>query len=137
VRSRAWIGTPSGSASGDSINTWIVNFIERLLVRAGGQFAQCTINLSSIKPICYMTSCPSVHSEHILDWFHIGMRAEQLSQTASGFRGVYECLMTTEKILKELERVESFLWHGNVFRADETLSSDGTGRPHAFRRSSS
>src|ERR1700676_3831285 len=28
-----------------------------------------------------------LHSEHILDWFHIGMRVEQLSQTARGFRG--------------------------------------------------
>ena len=51
VRSSAWIGTLSGSASGDSINTWIVNFIEHLLVRAGGQFAQCTINLPSVKPV--------------------------------------------------------------------------------------
>jgi hypothetical protein len=39
------------------------------------------------------------HSEHILDWFHIGMRAEQLSQTARGFRGTDECRMTKEKIL--------------------------------------
>jgi hypothetical protein len=62
------------------------------------------------------------HSEHILDWFHIGMRVEQLSQTARGFRGTDECPMTKEKILKELERVKWFLWHGNVFRADETLT---------------
>ncbi len=62
------------------------------------------------------------HSEHILDWFHIGMRVEQLSQTARGFRGTDECLMTKERILKELERVKWFLWHGNVFRADETLT---------------
>jgi hypothetical protein len=30
--------------------------------------------------------------------------------------------MTKEKILKELERVKWFLWHGNVLRADETLT---------------
>jgi hypothetical protein len=30
--------------------------------------------------------------------------------------------MSKEKILKELERVKWFLWHGNVFRADETLT---------------
>ena len=57
------------------------------------------------------------HSEHILDWFHIGMRVEQFSQTARGFRGTYDCLITKEKILKGLERVKWFLWHGNVFRA--------------------
>jgi hypothetical protein len=53
---------------------------------------------------------------------HVARRVEQLSQTARGFRGSYECLMTKEKILKELERVKSFLRHGNVFRADETLT---------------
>jgi hypothetical protein len=31
------------------------------------------------------------HSENILDWFHIGMRVEQLSQTARGFRGTHDC----------------------------------------------
>jgi hypothetical protein len=41
---------------------------------------------------------------------------------ARGFRGTDDCLMTKEKILKELERVKWFLWHGNVFRADETLT---------------
>ncbi len=62
------------------------------------------------------------NAEHILDEFHIAMRVEQLSQTARGFRGTYECLMTKEKILRELERVKWLLWHGNVFRADESLT---------------
>jgi hypothetical protein len=46
------------------------------------------------------------HSEHSLDWFHIGMRVEQLSQTARGFRGTYDCLIAKETILKELERAK-------------------------------
>jgi hypothetical protein len=50
------------------------------------------------------------------------MRVEQLSQTTRGFRGTYECLVAKDKILHELERVKWFLWHGNVFRADETLT---------------
>jgi hypothetical protein len=50
------------------------------------------------------------------------MRVEQLSQTARGFRGTHDCPIIKEKILKELERVKWFLWHGNVFRADETLT---------------
>jgi hypothetical protein len=60
------------------------------------------------------------NAEHILDWFHSGMRVEQLSQTARGFRGTHACLMTKEQILKDLERVKWFLWHGNIFRADES-----------------
>jgi hypothetical protein len=47
---------------------------------------------------------------------------EQLSQTARGLSGTYESGMTKEKVLKELERVKWFLWHGNLFRADETLT---------------
>jgi hypothetical protein len=50
------------------------------------------------------------------------MRVEQLSQMARGFRGTYDCLIAKETILKELERVKWFLWHGNAFRADETLT---------------
>ena len=69
-----------------------------------------------------LPACLHPHSEHILDWFHIGMRMEQLSQTARGFSGTYESGMTKEKVLKELERVKWFLWHGNLFRADETLT---------------
>jgi hypothetical protein len=50
------------------------------------------------------------------------MRVEQLSQTARGFSGTYECPITKEGILKELERMKWFLWHGNLFQADETLT---------------
>jgi hypothetical protein len=50
------------------------------------------------------------------------MRVEHLSQTARGFRGTDDCSIAKEKILKELERVKWFRWHGNVFRADETLT---------------
>ena len=62
------------------------------------------------------------NSEHILDWFHLAMRIEQLSQTARGFNGTYECGITKESILKDLERVKWFLWHGNLFRSDQTLT---------------
>ena len=41
---------------------------------------------------------------------------------ARGIRGTYDCLIAKETILKELERVKWFLWHGNAFRADETLT---------------
>jgi len=37
-------------------------------------------------------------------------------------RFVYDGEMTREGILKELERVKWFLWHGNVFRDDEMLT---------------
>ena len=55
-------------------------------------------------------------SEHILDWFHVAMRIEQLLQTARGVQGAEK-----GEFLKNIERVKWFLWHENVFRADETL----------------
>jgi hypothetical protein len=61
-------------------------------------------------------------SEHILDWFHIGMRIEQLMQTARGLRSG-DAGSPKELILKELGRVKWFLWHGNIVRADDTLSN--------------
>jgi hypothetical protein len=61
-------------------------------------------------------------SEHILDWFHIGMRIEQLMQTARGLRSPATGI-SKELVLKELGRIKWFLWHGNVVRADDTLSS--------------
>ena len=55
-------------------------------------------------------------SEHILDWFHVAMRIEQLLQTTRGLHGPEK-----EELLKGIERVKWFLWHGNAMRADETL----------------
>jgi len=43
-------------------------------------------------------------------------------QTARGLRSTATGI-TKELILKELARVKWFLWHGNVVRADDTLSS--------------
>lgn len=62
------------------------------------------------------------HSEQILDWFHIAMRIEQLLQAARGFRGAADCTLGKDGILKELERTKWYLWHGNVFCADQTLT---------------
>ncbi|MEJ8850167.1 hypothetical protein [Variovorax rhizosphaerae] len=45
------------------------------------------------------------------------MRIEQLLQTTRGLQGPER-----EELLKNIERVKWFLWHGNVFRADETLN---------------
>ena len=61
------------------------------------------------------------NSEHILDWFHIAMRIEQLSQTARGLREK-SAGITKEEILHQLERVKWYLWHGNLTEAAETLS---------------
>ena len=60
-------------------------------------------------------------SEHILDWFDIAMRIEQLSQTARGVRDEEDAISRAE-ILRHLQRVKWFLWHGNVFRADDALT---------------
>ena len=59
------------------------------------------------------------NAEHILDWFHITMRLTVLLQMAKGL-GVKGTELR-EIARKELERIKWFLWHGNVFRALETV----------------
>lgn len=42
-------------------------------------------------------------SEHILDWFHVAMRIEQLLQTTRGLQGAEK-----PELLKGIERVDGF-----------------------------
>jgi hypothetical protein len=59
------------------------------------------------------------NAEHLLDWFHLTMRLTVMRQMARGL-GVAGT-DSREIALKELERIKWFLWHGNVFRALETM----------------
>jgi hypothetical protein len=58
-------------------------------------------------------------AEHLLDWFHITMRLTVMNQMAKGLRS-REPDLTTE-ITQDLERLKWLLWHGNVFRALQTV----------------
>jgi hypothetical protein len=64
-------------------------------------------------------------AEHLLDWFHLTMRLTVLNQTAKGLperigegEDQYEL---RPGVLKALERVKWYLWHGNVFQALKEL----------------
>ena len=57
-------------------------------------------------------------AEHLLDWFHLTMRITVLTQLAKGLRCPPE---RSANIAQELQRVKWFLWHGNVFRARQTV----------------
>ena len=59
------------------------------------------------------------NAEHLLDWFHLTMRLTVMRQMAKGLGAAGTELR--EIALKELERIKWFLWHGNVFRALETM----------------
>src|SRR6266446_4927354 len=66
-------------------------------------------------------------AEHLLDWFHLTMRLTVLNQTAKGLperigegEDQYEL---RPGVLKDLERIKWYLWHGNVFRALNELQS--------------
>jgi len=66
-------------------------------------------------------------AEHLLDWFHLTMRLTVLNQTAKGLPesvgegedqyGLRTC------VIKDLERIKWYLWHGNVFQALNELQS--------------
>ena len=60
-------------------------------------------------------------AEHLLDWFHVTMRLTVLNQTAKGLPekiGVGEEQHELRpKVLKQLESIKWYLWHGNTFQA--------------------
>ena len=58
-------------------------------------------------------------SEHVLDWFHITMRITVLRQFAQGL--VHHDKDGGMAALDELRRIKWFLWHGNTYRARETI----------------
>ena len=64
-------------------------------------------------------------AEHLLDWFHVTMRLTVLKQTAKGLpetvgEGEDQQPLRSE-VLKTLESIKRYLWHGNVFQALQHL----------------
>lgn len=55
-------------------------------------------------------------SEHLLDWFHVTMRLTVMRQMAKGLPDGQPAAVG-----QELERLKWFLWHGNVFRALQSI----------------
>ena len=66
-------------------------------------------------------------AEHLLDWFHLTMRITVLTQLAKGLRCQSE---RSANIAQELHRLKWFLWHGNVFRARQTVDDITTDLEH-------
>jgi hypothetical protein len=66
----------------------------------------------------------SPEAEHLLDWFHLTMRLTTMTQTAKGLpatMGEEEVLPLRDEVMRQLERLKWFLWHGNVFQALKVL----------------
>jgi hypothetical protein len=61
------------------------------------------------------------HAEHLLDWFHVTMRLTVLQQTAKGLPEMTRDEETDyplrAPVLRELERLKWYVWHGNVYKA--------------------
>jgi hypothetical protein len=67
----------------------------------------------------------SPEADHLLDWWHVTMRITTLSQSAKGLpesSGEDNVSLQTD-VLRDLERIKWFLWHGNVFKALQVLGS--------------
>jgi hypothetical protein len=60
-------------------------------------------------------------AEHFLDWFHITMRITVMNQMAKGIRSAEEPHLASNVVARELECLKWLLWHGNVFRALQTV----------------
>ncbi len=78
---------------------------------------------------CYLN--PDSDSEHLLDWFHITMRITVMTNMTKSLQppppdpDLELPAETATKLITEigkgLERLKWFLWHGNVFRALQTV----------------
>ena len=66
-------------------------------------------------------------AEHLLDWFHITMRLTVLNQIAKGLpEKIGEGEDQSEwrsRVLKDLESIKWYLWHGNLFQTLNELQS--------------
>jgi hypothetical protein len=67
----------------------------------------------------------SPEADHLLDWWHVTMRITTLTQTAKGLPESSEegHVSLHTDVLRDLERIKWFLWHGNVFKALQVLGS--------------
>ena len=68
---------------------------------------------------CRLPRYLNPQAEHLLGWFHITMRIAVLTQLAKGLRCAPET--APDVAAQELQRLKWFLWHGNVFRARQTV----------------
>ena len=59
-------------------------------------------------------------AEHLLDWFHVTMRLTVLTQLAKGLRAPPPAV-SADSVAAQLARLKWFCWHGNVFRALQTV----------------
>ena len=57
-------------------------------------------------------------AEHLLDWFHITMRFTVMNQMA---KSPYIKPKLRKKLLKKLESIKWYLWHGNVVEAQQEI----------------
>src|SRR5699024_5878798 len=62
------------------------------------------------------------NAEHILDWFHITMRLTVMKQQAKGVKSEEDPALTGD-LLREVERLKWYLWHGNVFQSLESIEN--------------
>jgi hypothetical protein len=69
----------------------------------------------------------SPEAEHLLDWFHVAMRLTVLQQTAKGLpektKDDEEDYPLRDPVVRGLERLQWFLWHGNVYKALQVIQS--------------
>ena len=66
-------------------------------------------------------------AEHRLDWFHLTMRLTVMPQSAKSLpltvQDEEDTYVLRDAVVRELERLKWFLWHGNVYRALQVVES--------------
>jgi hypothetical protein len=66
-------------------------------------------------------------AEHVLDWFHVSMKFQNLKQLAKGINATADGAVRAHA-LAQLERAKWRFWNGYTKRASPALYTSNTGR---------
>jgi len=95
------------------------HYVQEAVAGVGGDLHHVTVLTDGDIGLRELQREAAPHGDHVLDWFHVAMRFQVLTQTAKGI-GAEQANMRAWMI-ETLERAKWHLWHGHRWRTGELL----------------
>jgi len=95
------------------------HYVQEAVAGVGGDLHHVTVLTDGDIGLRELQREAAPHGDHVLDWFHVAMRLQVLTQTAKGI-GAEQANMRAWMI-ETLERAKWHLWHGHRWRTGEFL----------------
>ena len=131
-RQEGWFEVMVGKSQRDDTSGSCFAYVQRLEADPPGRMRQFLDHegIQSQQPVTFLSDGGDtvrqaqfgdrLHGEWVLDWFHIGMRFQNLVQLAKGLSGD-DSGDNAEKIIKDILGAKWHLWHGCAYRALQRL----------------